>query len=280
MPNLLDIVKRTNPPEPWAEGEKIPWNDPGFSERMLREHLTQDHDLASRRSALIDRHVEWLHTVILGENPSRILDLGCGPGLYSERLARLGHNCEGIDFSPASISYAKSRAADGALKASYRLDDIRRADYGSGFDLAMLIFGEFNVFTPEDAALILKKARGALRDGGVLVLECHRIGTIRRFGRSRPGWSSAESGLFSPAPHILLEEYHWDGERRAAIGRYSVVDAATGAVARHSQTVQAYTVMEYRRMLGKAGFPAMRRYPSLTGMLDDDHKDFFVIAAQ
>ena len=44
---IIDIIKRTPTPEPWVEGDKIPWNDPDFSERMLREHLTQDHDLAS-----------------------------------------------------------------------------------------------------------------------------------------------------------------------------------------------------------------------------------------
>ena len=27
-------------PEPWDEGDNIPWNEPGFSRRMLREHLT------------------------------------------------------------------------------------------------------------------------------------------------------------------------------------------------------------------------------------------------
>jgi len=48
--NLLDIIQRRAVPVPWEEGEKIPWHDPDFSRRMLREHLSQTHDLASRRS--------------------------------------------------------------------------------------------------------------------------------------------------------------------------------------------------------------------------------------
>ena len=51
--NLLDLIHRASPPAPWAEGDKIPWNDPDFSRRMLREHLSQAHDAASRR---IDHH--------------------------------------------------------------------------------------------------------------------------------------------------------------------------------------------------------------------------------
>ncbi len=33
--NLMDIVNRIPSPIPWSEGEKIPWNEPGFSSRML-----------------------------------------------------------------------------------------------------------------------------------------------------------------------------------------------------------------------------------------------------
>ncbi len=105
--NLNEVVRRNMRPRPWAEGEKIPWNDPGFSHRMLKEHLSQAHDAASRRTPTINKHVNWIHKFVLRERPSRILDLGCGPGLYSSRLAALGHTCHGIDFSPASIAYAR-----------------------------------------------------------------------------------------------------------------------------------------------------------------------------
>src|SRR5512139_3579983 len=103
--DLLELIRRQPVPVPWSEGEKIPWNDPDFSRRMLLEHLSQEHDAASRRFETIDRHVHWIHHAVLSGQPTRILDLGCGPGLYSSRLARLGHECVGIDFSPASIAH-------------------------------------------------------------------------------------------------------------------------------------------------------------------------------
>ena len=108
--NLIDIIHRPANPVPYSEGEKIPWNDPVFSARMLREHLSQAHDAASRRFETIDKHVAWIHRTILAGRPAKILDLGCGPGLYASRLARLGHTCAGIDFSPASIAYAREQA--------------------------------------------------------------------------------------------------------------------------------------------------------------------------
>jgi len=38
--NIMQLITRIETPEPWSEGEKIPWNDPGFSERML-EYLVK-----------------------------------------------------------------------------------------------------------------------------------------------------------------------------------------------------------------------------------------------
>ena len=79
--NLPDLVRRTTVPVPWDEGDNIPWHDPDFSRRMLREHLSQAHDAASRRTETIDQHVAWIHQTLLRDRPTRILDLGCGPGL-------------------------------------------------------------------------------------------------------------------------------------------------------------------------------------------------------
>ena len=68
-----------------AQESKIPWDEPAFSQRMLENHLSQEHDWASRRRAVIEQQVAW----IAGQLPAgaRILDLGCGPG-NSTRLLR------------------------------------------------------------------------------------------------------------------------------------------------------------------------------------------------
>ena len=150
--HLADLLTRRLPPAPWSEGDNIPWHEPGFSARMLAEHLSQDHDAASRRATTIERQAAWIHRSVLGGKPARVLDLGCGPGLYTSRLARLGHTCVGIDYSPASIAHARAEATAQHLACHYHHVDIRDADYGTGFGLALLIFGELNVFSRPDAA--------------------------------------------------------------------------------------------------------------------------------
>ena len=277
---LMDVVHRQSVPKPWAEGEKIPWNAPDFSRRMLNEHLSQEHDAASRRFGIIDKHVKWIHDQVLKGNPTRILDLGCGPGLYTNRLTRLGHRCVGIDFSPASIAYAREQAEEAGLECTYIHQDIRTADYGDGYGLVMLIFGEFNVFRPGEARGILEKAYRALVPNGFLLLEPHTFETVVRIGKHPSSWYSAEKGLFSDEPHLCLQENFWDTEANVAIERYYVIDAAAGEVTRHSASTQAYTNKEYRSLLAECGFGEVMFYPSLGGSVGSPEGDLIGVLSQ
>jgi SAM-dependent methyltransferase len=278
--DLLEFVKRSGVSDAWEGDGKIPWHEPGFSGRMLAEHLSQEHDAASRRAATIEKHVEWIHTGVLSGRDTRILDLGCGPGLYTSRLAKLGHECVGIDFSPASIGYAVEQAKGDGLRCSYRCEDIRTAEYGTGFGLVMLVFGEFNTFRPADARTILGKANAALAGDGVVLLEPHTFEMVRELGQRPPSWYSAPSGLFSERPHICLEEHFWEAAGQTATTRFFIVDAATGDVTQHASSTQAYTDDEYRNALRECGFEEVGFSASLTGVEEESQRGLFVITAR
>jgi SAM-dependent methyltransferase len=267
-------------PEPWEEGENIPWDDPDFSARMLGEHLSQAHDAASRRWPKVDQHVQWLHQELLTGTRTRVLDLCCGPGLYTWRLAARGHECVGIDFSPAAIAHAQQEARAADLPCRYVHADVRQVGFGTGFGLVAMVYGQFNVFRRTDATVLLDKARAALATGGLLLLEVHTLALVERMGREPPGWYSSPGGLFSPRPHLVLEEHFWNEARRAATTRFHVVDGSDGSVARHALTTQGYAETEYAALLGASGFAAVRRFPSLTGQDDPSQPGLVVFVAQ
>jgi len=247
---------------------------------MLDEHLSQEHDAASRRFEIIDKHVEWIHNQVLKGNPTRILDLGCGPGLYTHRLAKLGHHCVGIDFSPASIAYAKEQAEEAGLDCTYIHQDIRTADYGNEYGLVMSIFGEFNVFRPGEARMILEKAHRTLAPNGFFLFEPHTFDAVVMIGKQPSLWYSAEKGLFSAGPHLCLQENFWDAEHSVTIQRYYIVDAALGEVTRYSSSMQAYTDEEYRSLLAECGFGKVVSYPSLGGSGGDSENYLMAILSQ
>ena len=274
--NLFDIYRRDLEPKPWAAGEKIPWHDPDFSRRMLREHLSQKHDAASRRTHTIKKHVDWIHDFVLAGKFSRILDLGCGPGFYTSRLAALGHACHGIDLSPASIEYALENAPK---DCTYTLGDIRTKDFGSGYDLVMFIFGEFNVFKPQDATMILNRASSALKPDGRLLLEVISFDTVNEIGNHPASWYTAQNDLFADGPHLCLLESFWDDEQAVATERYFIVDTESGDVTRYASCTQAYLDDRFREMLRGAGFDKVSIYPSLTGKPGPAQNEMFVIVA-
>lgn len=271
---LKTLINREPIPRPWSEGDNIPWDNPAFSKRMLKEHLDQDHDAASRLYETIEKHINWIHTLI--GHPTKILDLGCGPGFYTSRLARRGHICVGIDYSPASIAYAKEYAAKENLQCTYIQEDIRTADYGSGYGLAMLLYGEFNVFRPEDAKKILKKVYKALNDNGLLLIEPHTYDAINQKGEKGPSWYTAKNGLFSDEPYICLEEHFWDSATKTATIRYFIVNTS-GNVMPYAHSFQAYTNEQYKVLLAECGFDTVEIFPSIG---DESQKDVFGLVAQ
>ena len=115
-----------------------------------------------------------------------------------------------------------------AYGAPTLLQDMRNADYGRGYGLVMLIFGEFNVFRPRDARTILEKAHAALSPGGVLLLEPHTFAAVREMGERDAHWYSADRGVFSDGPYLCLREGFWHPDQAATTERYYVVDAAMG----------------------------------------------------
>lgn len=252
--NFSDILYRTIPPEPWSEGEKIPWDEPRFSRRMLEYHLSQDSDAASRRTEIIDMHVEWINALLGTGGSKNILDLACGPGLYGHRLSRKGHKVKGIDFSPASIEWARKVADEDSLDVEFVCSDVRSAEYGHNFDLAMLLFGEIDVFSKSDVRRILRKAFASLNDGGLLLLEPHEEGVVQANFATDPRWSTHESSLFSEHPHMLLEEGFWIDDAKVAVKRWYVVESESGVFERYSQTVQAYSKSEFGELVESCSF--------------------------
>lgn len=236
----------------WDGAYKIPWDDPEFSRRMLREHLNQDHDLASRRVEWIDRQVAWIHQDLLREEPSLILDLGCGPGFYSHRLAMLGHRCLGIDFGPASIDYAKVNATD-TSRCEFMLGDLRTADFGGPYDLAMMLYGEWNVFAPEEVALILRKVHASLVPGGLLIVEIQTRDAVEQLGRAEASEYSSESGLFSDQPHHCRTENQWLDDRQVAVQVFTVTETDAERTQMYRSTTKAWSDDDLLALFVRAG---------------------------
>lgn len=66
-----------------------------------------------------------------------VLDIGCGIGRWSRRLARRGANVVGVDLAPAMIDEARRRSA--GIPIDYRVADLRELDLGRAFDVILAV---------------------------------------------------------------------------------------------------------------------------------------------
>ncbi len=101
----------------------------------------------------------------------RILDLGCGEGTLTERLAALGCDVVGVDASPEFVATAKARGLDA------RVADAHDLRFNSEFD-AVFSNAALHWMTRPDA--VIAGVKRALKPGGRFVGEFGGAGNVER----------------------------------------------------------------------------------------------------
>jgi 2-polyprenyl-6-hydroxyphenyl methylase / 3-demethylubiquinone-9 3-methyltransferase len=97
----------------------------------------------------------------------RFLDIGCGGGILSEPLARLGASVVGADPAVANIEAARLHAAAGGLSIDYRAttaEDL--ADAGERFDVVLAMEVVEHV---ADLALFVRRCAEMVKPGGLMI---------------------------------------------------------------------------------------------------------------
>ena len=106
----------------------------------------------------------------------RALDMGCGAGLLTEPLARLGAEVIGVDAAPENIEAARAHAAQSGLTVDYRHGEIE-AIQGATFDLVTCLEVVEHVTDP--AAFVAGLA-GAMATGGLLIMSTPNRTTLSK----------------------------------------------------------------------------------------------------
>ncbi len=98
-------------------------------------------------------------------NGLNILDIGCGGGLISEPMARLGASVTGIDASEKNISVAKLHSRNNGLKINYINTSPENLKDFEKFDIILNLEIVEHV---EDVSLYIKSCYKLLKSGGIM----------------------------------------------------------------------------------------------------------------
>jgi 2-polyprenyl-6-hydroxyphenyl methylase/3-demethylubiquinone-9 3-methyltransferase len=107
----------------------------------------------------------------------KILDIGCGGGLLSEPLARLGATVTGIDAAERNIAIARLHAEQSGLEIDYRAQTAEAlAATGATFDIVLNMEVIEHV---DDVPLFAQSCAALVKPGGLMV-----VATINRTARA------------------------------------------------------------------------------------------------
>lgn len=266
-------------PTPFDPAYELDWGEPEFASRLLREHLDQTHDGASRRATVIARHVRRLRRLIPAP-PSRILDAGCGPGLYAVEFARLGHHVTGVDVSAPALRHARSlvRDAKPAGSAAFVRADLRDVELAPGaFDAALLVYYVIEAFPRTVQPLVLARLANALAPDGVLVAEM-RVRPQQPPGRLE-WWDAVPSSLLSDRRHLLLGDSVYDQRRHTYVLRdVAVFDDGTVAVRQTSAWLCPFGSIP--RLFKRGGLRVVAMYDGWTGETGSPASETVLVVAR
>ncbi len=180
------------------------WTDPYIQQQLLAAHLDSDSDAASRRGESVVKIVDF---VVSHSKPAGLLlDLGCGPGLYTSIFHERGYCVTGIDFNHASIQYAASRHND----ITYIEGDYIENYPGGRFDTVIMIYCDLGTHSDGDRDRLLRNTCDSLDPGGVFIFDIftEALTADKHEGRS---WDYAQGGGFWDAGEYLLlgETFHY-----------------------------------------------------------------------
>lgn len=263
---LLSLLE---PPALYEFTDEPLWDDEHISAQMLAAHLDPDFEGASRNHAFIDRSVAWIARVApVAEHP-RLLDLGCGPGLYAERLARAGYRVTGVDFSRRSIAHARDSAEGQGLAIDYCCENYLALDLGQRFDVAIMIYCDYGALSGADRRTLLARARAHLRPGGLLVLDVFSRRALDAFEEGRIWEDHPHGGFWRPGPHLEVQRRLKYGD--AATLEQIVIADRDGATAYHLWNTY-FTPEMLGAELAAAGFDTLAFTGDAAGspVFDDD----------
>jgi SAM-dependent methyltransferase len=209
--------------------------------------------LTSERS---DRETEGVIALLDLPPGAMILDLCCGQGRHSVRLAQSGYRVFGLDYSETLLSEARRVAAEAGVDVHFAQGDMREIPWRERFDAVINLFTAFGYFAEESQnQRVLDGICRALKPGGKFLIEITHCDWLMPVFQARD-WRDIDGTLvweerrFDPVAGTNTSTRWW----RTDEGMRS-----------HSHTVRIYTATELRAMIREAGLVPVAYHGGLDG---------------
>src|SRR4051794_40286594 len=115
----------------------------------------------------VDAYMPFLTEALDFSPGASLLDLGCGRGSFSVRLAQWGYRMTAVEESAAALDIGREAARRRGVEVEFRQAPLGSLPERSAFDGALML--DFGSFADADNAQIMRTLAAALKPGGSLV---------------------------------------------------------------------------------------------------------------
>ncbi len=194
-----------------------------------------------------DAETEFIVRALELPEGARVLDLCCGHGRHSIRLAQRGYRVAGLDLSTYHLRLAKAAARKAGVRVEWVHGDMRKIPPDVGpFDAVINVFTSFGYFEKEaDDQRVLDGVGRALKPGGRFFIDTINRDFLMRYFRDT-SWEERADGGF----HMERRRYDIHTGRINVDWFYVTPD---GERRHQPHSERLYTFTELSKMLHKAG---------------------------
>ena len=278
----MDLKKLENlskKPPLYEKGDSVMWTDKYISKQLLKIHLNPEIDLASRTKKSIDGTIEFI-LKFCNKTGLQILDLGCGPGLYAERLAESGHRVTGVDFSETSIEYASNRAGIMKLNIDYLCKDYLTLDFKEKFDIVLLIFTDFGVLVPLEREKLLANIHMALKPDGTFIFDVVNTKNSDQKFQEKKNWTFETCGFWKDSPYLELTNGFNYPDEKVFLQQHIIIDQ-TEKIKTYRFWTHYFENADILKILTNSGFSNTASFESILpndGIWSGDNITFYKTA--
>ena len=114
------------------------------------------------------------------EPENKILDLACGHGRHSIKLAKRQFKVTGIDINRRFIEHAERNSREQGLVIDFKIGNMLNIEYNNEYDCIILLFNSFGFLDREDGIKFIQKIRSAIRSNGKVFFDIKNRDNILR----------------------------------------------------------------------------------------------------
>lgn len=253
------------------------WTDEHISKNMLEYHLNKEIDAASRNILFIDTSVDWIVEHFNLGQKSKVIDFGCGPGLYTTRFARKEIEVTGIDFSSRSIEYAKHSAQKENLDIEYINENYLDYNPNNKYDLVTMIMCDYCALSPNQRKLMLKKFKEILKEDGHVFLDVYSLNSFSEKKETAVYEKNQMHNFWAEGDYYcFLNTFKYD-EDKVSLDKYTIFENGKEQVIYN--WLQYFDKNSLEKEFVEAGFEIKEYFSDVTGKEFLKESDEFAITA-